>query len=44
MRFDIVANKGKDVVYKTTYSEVEAIIIEWELRMSGYKTRVVKEK
>lgn len=41
MRYELIANKGNDVVYKKTYNLVEAQIIEWELRMTGYKTKIV---
>ena len=40
-RFEIVAHKGSDVVYRKTFNEVEATIIEWELKKSGYETKVV---
>lgn len=41
MRYEIVANKGTDTVYKKTFNPVEAQIIEWELRMNGYKTKMI---
>ena len=40
-RIEIIASKGKDVVYKKTFNPIEAQIIDWELRMQGYKTRIV---
>lgn len=42
MRIEIVANKGTDTIYFKTLNEVEALIKEWELRMSGYTTKVVR--
>ena len=41
MRYEIVANKGNDVVYIKTYNEIEATIKEWELRLSGYTTKLI---
>lgn len=41
MRYEITAHKDKDVVYKKFSSETEARIAEWELRMSGYKTKII---
>lgn len=44
-RFEIVANKGNDTVYKNCKdNEVEAILIDWELRMKGYNTKIVKNE
>lgn len=40
-RYEVIASKGSDVVYKKTSSPVEAVIIAWELKMRGYKTRTV---
>ena len=40
-RYEVIASKGSDVVYKKTSSPVEAVIIAWELKMQGYKTRTV---
>lgn len=44
MRIEIVANKEKDTVYIKTYNEIEAQIKEWELRMNGYTTKVIKNE
>lgn len=47
MRYEIVAynenskRKDKDAKYIKTYSQVECIIKDWELRMLGYTTRIV---
>jgi len=41
MRYEIVANKGNDVVYIKTFNEIEATIKEWELRLRGYKTKLI---
>lgn len=41
MRYEVVANKGNDVVYIKSYNEIEITIKEWELRLSGYKTKVI---
>ena len=43
MRYEIIARKENETTskYIKTYNPVEMKIIEWELRMNGYKTRVV---
>ena len=47
MRYEIVAynenskRKDKDAKYIKTYSQVECIIKDWELRMLGYTTKIV---
>ena len=41
MRYEIVAHKQKDTVYKKTYNPVKAQITEWELRMKGYTTKII---
>lgn len=44
MRYEITAynkNNKKDIVYIKTNSQVEATIREWELRMSGYNTKII---
>lgn len=41
MRFEIVASKGKDVVYKKTTNPIDAQIIAWELKMQGYKVKTI---
>lgn len=43
-RYEITAHKGNDLVYKKTFNKVEAVITEWELRMSGYKTKMTITK
>lgn len=40
-RYEIVAHKGTDVIYKKTFNQVEAVITEWELKMQGYTTKMV---
>lgn len=40
-RYEVVASKGKQVIYKKSFNPVEAQITEWDLKMSGYKTRLV---
>ena len=41
-RFEIVGNKGNDVIYKNCKeNEIEARLIDWELRMKGYETKLV---
>lgn len=42
MRIEVVANKGNEVVYKKFDNEMNALIFEWELKMSGYNTKVVR--
>lgn len=41
MRYEIVAHKQRDIIYNKTYNPVEAHIIEWELKMKGYITKLV---
>ena len=44
-RFEVVANKGKDIFYRNCKdNEMDAILIEWELRMKGYNTKLVKQE
>ena len=44
-RFEVVANKGTDVIYKNCKdNEMEAVLIDWELRMKGYKAMIVKNE
>ena len=43
MRIEVLARKENETatVYRKFYNEVSATIFEWEMRMKGYKTRVV---
>lgn len=44
-RFEVVANKGTDVVYKNCRdNEMNAILFDWELRMRGYESKIVKNE
>ena len=44
MRFDILARKKNETttIHKVFNNEMDAMFFEWEMRMRGYKTRVVK--
>lgn len=41
MRYEIVANKGNDTVYFKTFNKTDAYIKDWELRLQGYKTKLI---
>lgn len=41
MRIEIIARKENETVYRKFDNEVFATIFEWEMRMKGYKTKVV---
>jgi len=42
-RFEVVAHKGNDVVYKNfREDELSAVLLDWELRMKGYESKIVK--
>ena len=43
MRIEVLARKENETftVYRKFYNEVSATIFEWEMRMKGYKTRMV---
>ena len=44
-RFEVIAHKGFDTIYKDCKDkEVEAIILDWELRMKGYESKIVKNE
>ena len=41
-RFEIVAHKGQDVIYKNCHEdELTAVLCDWELRMKGYESKIV---
>lgn len=43
MRIEVLARKENETVtvYRNFDNEVSATIFEWEMRMQGYKTKVV---
>ena len=43
MRIEVLARKENETVtvYRKFDNEVSATIFEWEMRMNGYKTRVI---
>lgn len=44
-RFEVVANKGNDVIYKNCKeNEMMAVLLDWELRMKGYESKIVKQE
>lgn len=44
MRIDILARKENETttIYKVFNNELDAMLFDWEMRMQGYKTKVVK--
>lgn len=48
-RFEIVAHKKDDkngvIYYKNCHTdELTAVLIDWQLRMSGYESKIVKSE
>lgn len=43
MRIDVLARKENETttIYKVFDNVMDAVFFEWEMRMQGYKTRVV---
>ena len=44
MRIEVLARKENETVtvYKVFNNELDAVFYDWEMRMQGYKTKVVK--
>ena len=43
-RIDILARKENETttIYRVFTNEVDAMLFDWEMRMKGYKTKVVR--